>query len=511
MKIHLTPSIHARIALGLVAIFMTVLLAADLLFDLPSFHATTELKHREQVSYGLASAYMHLHNRGAPAAQTAALVASIANRDQDILSVAIRESTGQLRPLMGDHARHWLHTSQKESTLTHVRVPLLDKDAVWAHLEVAFRPAFEVSVFGISVPAAAPTMLVLGLVNAALVYLYLRRVLQHLDPGNTVPRRVREAFDVLEQGVLVLDLRLRVMMVNDALRSIAPAGATVVIGKPVEQLRWLTDVLAKDESGLPWHRALQSDTATAQQQVVIEEAPGTARHVVVEATPIRDAMGRTRGVLLTVTDVSALHRLNQQLTRSMDSLTESREKLKQQNLELKRLATRDPLTGCLNRRAFFELGEAAFAKAPDSTIVLGCIMIDIDHFKQFNDRYGHAVGDQVIKAVADVLDREARGTDLVCRYGGEEFCVLIYQQDNVSGELIAQRLRAEIEMSAAKDVHMIGDLRITASLGFAHRTVDVHRLQDLIDRADHAMYRSKRSGRNRVTCWTPDLATEEVG
>ncbi|HMC16103.1 MAG TPA: GGDEF domain-containing protein, partial [Albitalea sp.] len=208
----------------------------------------------------------------------------------------------------------------------------------------------------------------------------------------------------------------------------------------------------------------------------------------------------------TLTDVSSLHRLNRDLKSSMQSLAESREQLKQQNEDLQRLATRDPLTGCMNRRAFFELAERAIYQARTRATPTTCLMVDIDHFKQFNDRHGHAVGDQVIKAVAGVLTNGVRGTDLVCRYGGEEFCILVTTLDSAGAMLLAQRLRADIEAIAALHVGTVPELRITASMGVANFTPDIDRLETLVERADQALYQSKNAGRNRVTRWTAAVA-----
>jgi len=124
-----------------------------------------------------------------------------------------------------------------------------------------------------------------------------------------------------------------------------------------------------------------------------------------------------------------LQRANQQLTninsalmRTVVNLESAQTEILRQNGELERLASRDPLTGCLNRRAFYALFEKAFAESREHGSELCCVMVDIDNFKRVNDRYGHAVGDQAIQAVANCLSAGLRLTDTVGRYGGEEFC-----------------------------------------------------------------------------------------
>jgi diguanylate cyclase (GGDEF)-like protein len=201
-----------------------------------------------------------------------------------------------------------------------------------------------------------------------------------------------------------------------------------------------------------------------------------------------------RGSMLRLRDVSALHQLNRALQTSQQALRE-------RNEELSRLATRDPMTGCLNRRAFFEQATRLFELARQRGEGLICVMADIDHFKQFNDRHGHATGDQVIKAVAAILSSGVRGTDLVCRYGGEEFCLLLPQREAADVQSLAERLRRDIEGTAGSQVESVAGLRVTSSFGMALFEPGLTGLAELVDRADQALYDAKRAGRNRVSRW----------
>ncbi|HEV7913406.1 MAG TPA: diguanylate cyclase [Albitalea sp.] len=500
--------IEARIALGLVSIFVALLLLLDVVFGLVPDRASAELQSRQRAAYNLA--LLLTHTTGDDSVRRDALGA-MARRDPQILSVALRDSESGLTTIVGDHAQHWRLGDGARSTLTNVRVPLLAGDLTRAHLEIAFKPVYANTLGGWLAEPGVRALLLLVAGSSALAYLYLRRVLQHLDPGQVIPRRVRDAFDVLDEGVLVLDGQSRVMMVNEAFRRLDPTAAPVHIGRPVTQFEWLAGALRSDVDEPPWKAALRLGVPTAERELLIAEAGDRpSREAVVKATPIFDAAGHPRGSMVTVTDVSSLHRLNRELTVSMQSLAESREQLKQHNETLQRLATRDPLTGCLNRRAFFDLAERSIYQARTRGTPTTCLMVDIDHFKQFNDRHGHAVGDQVIKAVAEMLTNGVRGTDFVCRYGGEEFCVLVTPLDLSGALLLAQRLRADIESSAALHVGTVPELRITASIGVAHFGADVERLEVLIDRADQAMYQSKRAGRNRVTRWTAAMSEQSV-
>ena len=126
-------------------------------------------------------------------------------------------------------------------------------------------------------------------------------------------------------------------------------------------------------------------------------------------------------------------------------------------------------------------------------------MVDIDHFKSFNDRYGHAVGDQVLVAVAKTIQAALRAEDVLGRYGGEEFCVVL---DGVNAHLlaeIAERIRRRIESESGSSVRSIRGLSVTASVG-ATLSIDGRRsnIPVLLEQADQALYEAKRSGRNRV-------------
>jgi diguanylate cyclase (GGDEF)-like protein len=500
MKMSL-PSVRAdlRITFGLVSIIVALLMLLDMVFGLVPDRARIELESRQRTAHSLALLLTHTIRDRAVARDA---VAAMTRRDPQVLSVALRPPGGVATPLVGDHAAHWVLADGARSTLTNVRVPLLSDERVQAHLEIAFRPVYADSPGGWLAEPGVRALLLFVLASTGLVYLYLRRMLQHLDAGQVIPRRVRDAFDVLDEGVLVLDGHARVMMVNEAFGRIGPLASPVRIGRPVTQFDWLASALRIATEEPPWTTALRLGAPPPERELLICADGRSAREAVIKATPIFDAAGRARGSMVTITDVSSLHRLNRELKASMQALDDSRERLEQQNEELQRLATRDPLTGCLNRRAFIDLAERVIDEARSRGTATTCLMIDIDHFKQFNDRHGHAVGDEVIKAVAKVLAQGVRGTDLVCRYGGEEFCILVTDFDVAGAMLLAQRLRADIETSAAGHVGALPHLHITASVGFAPFAPEVERLGMLIDRADQAMYQSKRAGRNRVTRWS---------
>ncbi len=164
---------------------------------------------------------------------------------------------------------------------------------------------------------------------------------------------------------------------------------------------------------------------------------------------------------------------------------------------LRQLAETDPLTGLMNRRGFLDAAERLISLARRYNRAIGIVVVDIDHFKSVNDTHGHAVGDLAIRAVAERLKQAARDSDLVGRFGGEEFVVLLPETDAVATGAYAERVRSMIEASgiALPDAAL---LRLTVSLGYAVFLDSDEDVQDTIDRADVALYTAKSTGRNRV-------------
>jgi diguanylate cyclase (GGDEF)-like protein len=190
-----------------------------------------------------------------------------------------------------------------------------------------------------------------------------------------------------------------------------------------------------------------------------------------------------------------LERKNTQLRKLLQRLKHSRKEIRRRNGELKALATRDPLTACLNRRSFFAEFETHWSRARRYQHPLSCVMVDVDYFKSINDRHGHGVGDQVLQQVAERLKTAVRQGDLVCRYGGEEFCILLPHTDLVEAEEAAERFRQEIAARSCANV------MVTASLGVSSMSLGAREPRQLLDQADQALYAAKRGGRNRVMRW----------
>lgn len=175
--------------------------------------------------------------------------------------------------------------------------------------------------------------------------------------------------------------------------------------------------------------------------------------------------------------------------------------LRQAEGKLMEMATQDFLTGLLNRREMFRRANEEIQRSSRSQKAISVFLIDLDHFKKVNDIYGHSAGDMVLQSVATIMRQTVRTYDLCCRYGGEEFLVVLPETDLEPATAIAERLRqtiADNEISIAPAT----TLRITASIGVA-TMADGEAIDQLISRADHAMYQGKQQGRNRVNAASP--------
>lgn len=167
-------------------------------------------------------------------------------------------------------------------------------------------------------------------------------------------------------------------------------------------------------------------------------------------------------------------------------------------------ARTDSLSGLPNRRAFFELAEQELKRAKRYASPLSVIMLDIDHFKQVNDNYGHAAGDAVICQLALAIGEVLRDTDVAARIGGEEFALLLPETTLAGAKIVAERLRAHIAVPSMQVEQQ--ELTITASFGVVAYCTEEDTVDDLLAAADRLLYEAKGAGRNCVVCAEPELA-----
>ncbi|WP_374590206.1 diguanylate cyclase [Aquabacterium sp.] len=492
----------ARIAMGLVSLTLVLVLVLDLIFKLMPDPRTQMQAARERTAIDLAvqTKSVLAHPDAVPLLEP--MLGEIQSHASDIASVGVRRADGALMASTRGHQQSWRAPAGGLSTLTAVVVPLYNGSGEsWGSMEVQFTdPVPRTLLDWLRQPAS---ILILALSSAGFMvfYFYLRRVLQHLDPSKAIPDRVRAAFDTLTEGLLVLDPRGHILLVNNSFRGMHPLAQQSLLGRRIEQLDWLMRGFKERHATPPWVQAMAQSEPILGTRLELTVADGEPRHVLMNCAAIRDAGGNPRGCLLTLDDITELDRVNLQLRKAMGELEASRDQIQRQNDELQLLANCDPMTGCFNRRAFFARAEELYAQARQTQEPLCCLMTDIDKFKSFNDTYGHSVGDLVIQQVARILRSSMRPQDVLCRYGGEEFCALLPGMTQEQALEFAERIRSRIETEAGPGVDAVEGLCITSSFGVSQLGLgDAHNIAQLIERADQGLYAAKEGGRNQVQC-----------
>ena len=294
--------------------------------------------------------------------------------------------------------------------------------------------------------------------------------------------------------MLVVDDKGRVVDINPAALTALSIDSGRAIGLP------LVEVLPQwSDSIMRLHGAASVESARYEVTVAIE---GEGRTYDLSVAPIKSGRGETAGHLLLLRDISTHSEVREAYQRANINLQEQLTHVEDLQVQLREQATRDSLTGLFNRRYLEETLHAALASARREHYPVSMIMLDIDHFKQINDTWGHDVGDRVLREVSALLKAQVRAGDIACRYGGEEFIVVL---PNASPD-VAYR-RAEAIRKACRSMRVlegVNTITCTVSLGVASSPMNAQTAQELTRAADGALYVAKANGRNRT--WMLDTA-----
>jgi diguanylate cyclase (GGDEF)-like protein/PAS domain S-box-containing protein len=486
-----------RVSFSLALLTLSLLLTGDLMFGVKSDPRAAELQARQRIIEALAVQFSSLI--AVDDMETIRLsLRNMVLRDQDVISAALRNADGRIRAEAGNHREQWKDIPFDKSTYTHTQVPIFKNEQRWGTVEIRFADEVEESAWAsITSPFAklAAYMLVSGFIG---YMLFMRRTLKHLDPGAVIPDRVKTAMDVLAEGVILIDEKEQVVLANTSFSEKLGIAAEDMLGKQLSVLEWRPN--GTEDILYPWRTAMETGVPQVGELLRLRIGKDDERIFMVNSSPILDEKGRAQGALATFDDVTELEAKNRQLKDMVGDLQISRDEVNRKNQELQLLAERDGLTDCLNRRAFFERAEAEFTLANEDTNQLCVVMLDIDHFKRINDTFGHGVGDEVIKALARTIRTALRGNEIVGRYGGEEFCILMPATDIETATIVCERLRRHVETEVVKCHPALKEV-ITASFGVSSTSGEAQGTGELIDQADQALYVSKEGGRNQVTRW----------
>ncbi len=175
----------------------------------------------------------------------------------------------------------------------------------------------------------------------------------------------------------------------------------------------------------------------------------------------------------------------------------------------KQLSLTDGLTELFNHRYFHQLLEIEISRSERKACQFCLLMIDVDDFKIYNDALGHTQGDYALRFLAWLLKHHARREDMVCRYGGEEFAIILAETDQKKGKLAAERFLRIVEETEIDRQEVLPNKNMTISVGLACYPDDAQSGEEVIEKADKALYQAKREGKNRSVCWSKMEANEE--
>ena len=289
---------------------------------------------------------------------------------------------------------------------------------------------------------------------------------------------LRDALENVEDGVLLLDRDLNASFMNRRMRRFWEVSEQEAASRPAysslvsrAQRASAPDLPANELTGFPARRVAEVKTGDHVRDLQTPDGRRIRAHCTTMANG---------GRMLTYVDITDLTN---------------------KAAMLERLATTDPLTGLYNRRHFLGALDAEWSRFQRYYRSVSVLMLDIDHFKSVNDRYGHAVGDEAIKAVAAACNEGKRKSDLVGRIGGEEFAVLLPETSLSRARTVAERIRKRVMSTQV----LAGKIQfgLTASIGIAEATVSMSGIDALMGAADQALYRAKAEGRNRCIAFSP--------
>lgn len=312
-------------------------------------------------------------------------------------------------------------------------------------------------------------------------------------PGRDLRRNARflhDLFDSIPSMIYVMDDDVRVVHLNAAARKFNGTDSLhEVLGSGGQALNCVN--VEKDTNACG--RTPKCGACVVRRSVGEAVRGGTVSRATTRME-LADRSGR-RDAHFLVTASPFVHEDRSLVLLIMEDVSElkqAEERLRRMNELLERKATTDPLTGILNRLRFTELLLQAVDEAHRYRFPVSLAMFDIDHFKQVNDRHGHATGDRVLKEIAATVGAAIRQVDVFGRWGGEEFMVLSKHTDGEKMRLLAEKLRQAVEGLRIDGCHPV-----TCSFGVAELK-DGDAVESLTGRADAALYQAKHAGRNRV-------------
>jgi diguanylate cyclase (GGDEF)-like protein len=316
-----------------------------------------------------------------------------------------------------------------------------------------------------------------GIIFAYIIYRY-----KFLD---LVPVARAALVEHMLDGIIVLDDRQRILDINPYARNILPNGQSIQIGSRLPD-------------AVPEFSNYSQKGESASQTLSINLTTERTRYIDVRFSTISEKSAGVNCVLLILRDITKRKTIEIELGKANKQLEERLAEIQKLQTLLQEESIRDPLTNLYNRRYLEDILEREFARANRDQYPVGIVMLDIDHFKKVNDSKGHVFGDFVLQQLSDLLLARFRLEDIICRYGGEEFLIVMpgISMENAYSRVDA--FRKELEQTLLDNNGET--VQITISGGVAMYPENGETIDSVVSAADRAMYRAKEAGRNQIFC-----------
>jgi len=327
---------------------------------------------------------------------------------------------------------------------------------------------------------------------SGIIYAYVIFRHQFMD---LVPVARGRLIENMSDGVIVLDVQGRIVDINPAMENFLGAPPSSFIGKNISEALNI------------WSESTEHLLTGLDTRTELRLSNKTSRYLDLRVTPLYGNDQNLSGRLIIFRDITDRKEVEKDLRHAMDRLQTQLIEIGLLQSQLREQAIRDALTNVFNRRYMEETLERELARAAREIYPLCIVMMYIDHFKKVNDTYGHEAGDIVLKNLADMLTKQSRQGDFVCRYGGEEFVLVM---PNISIAVATDRANSLLRSLSSLFVPFGRfNLSITVSMGISFFPAHGDTKEELLRKADKALYESKRTGRNRVSVYKELKQKEE--
>ncbi len=377
---------RTHIALGQSSLLVAVLLIALALGLIPDRDGAVR-EGRAALLETLAANGSAYISRG-EVARLESTLQMVVERNPDIHSAAVRKANGELWVMIGDHALLWRDSGGEHSTDGQLKVPIWAGDTLWGRVELTATSLTAPGLLAYVDTPPARLIAFAGMLAFILFYLYLGRVLRHLDPNQAVPPHVRSALDTLAEGLLVVDLRGSIVLCNQALAGVLGLGPERLIGLPATELAWCDQDGASlaDTNDLPWLQALRNGMPQRNDLVYLKDHDDKLFTFIVNCSPVLGSSGKHGGALVTFDDVTQLEENKLELRRSKED-AEAANRAKSDFLANMSHEIRTPMNAILG---FTEVLRRGYAKSEEESK------------KHLNTI--HSSGKHLLELINDVLD-----------------------------------------------------------------------------------------------------------